>query len=185
MDLFVPHVNCTADPEWANLKTQIEKSVEKFKSEHPDDAQDKDGIITDYHYNVKNKITPEYKEIVYKAITNAVMWTARGFDKDYRRLKIKDLWFQETSGPVYHPAHTHGPLGLSGVLYVNYDPEIHKGTRLISPQLHPFDGTHIDEEPWVEEGNALIFPSYLMHEQLPSFSDKKRLIVAFNLHYEE
>ncbi len=185
MDFSVPHINCSADPYWDGYRTQILESVEKFKSEHPEDAVDGDGIITDYHYNVKNKITPEYKEAVYKSMTGAIMWTARGFDKDYRRLKIKNLWFQETSGPVSHGVHTHGPLGLSGVVFVDYDPEVHKSTRLISPQLHPWEGTHIEEEPWVEEGNVLIFPSYLLHEQLPSFSTKKRLIVAFNLHYEE
>ena len=91
-----------------------------------------------------------------------------------------EIWFQKYYENQFHTPHTHGTIGYSSVLYINFDKKIHKGTIFLSPFNHP-DGKHIEYAPDVDEGSFIFFPSYLYHYTLPHKSDTIRIIMSMNI----
>lgn len=96
-------------------------------------------------------------------------------------LSIEVLWGQRYAKTDYMYAHSHGALGLSAILYVEFDASEHTSTRFLSP-FHNHAGTIDYYEPDVKEGDLLIFPSYLLHDAKPNKSPRKRTIFSFNFH---
>ena len=91
------------------------------------------------------------------------------------------MWYQMTSGGESHQVHTHGATGLSCVWYLEFDPEVHKATTFYAPFHDPLSGDMIQHTPEVQEGDLVVFPSFLMHEQEGNDSDKRRTIISFNI----
>jgi hypothetical protein len=97
-------------------------------------------------------------------------------------LVVTDLWFQRYSQQQFHAPHNHGPLGFSSVLYIKYDPTIHKATRFISP-FPDTKGNTIDYSPQdeVNEGSWIFWPSFLNHYVVPNKTDEERIILSANM----
>lgn len=78
--------------------------------------------------------------------------------------------------------HNHGSWGFSGILYADYNPEVHSPTHFVAPwQDSKTDATLFGFFRNVQEGTLIIFPSYTLHFALPNVSDKQRTIVSFDL----
>ena len=58
---------------------------------------------------------------------------------------------------------------------------IHEATKFYSPFNDPATGDLMEYQPFVKEGDLVIFPSYLLHEGPVNKSDKERVIVSFNI----
>ena len=91
-----------------------------------------------------------------------------------------EIWFQKYYENQFHTPHTHGTIGYSSVLYINFDKRIHKGTRFLAPFNNP-EGNEIEFAPDVDEGSFIFFPSYLNHYALPNKSDAIRIIMSMNI----
>lgn len=91
------------------------------------------------------------------------------------------MWSQMYVGADSHPLHNHGFGNLSAILYLDFDKEHHQSTRFYSPLPNPFFGTVEPYQPEVNEGDIILFPSTILHECPPSYSDIPRSIVAFNI----
>jgi len=100
---------------------------------------------------------------------------------------IINTWTNVNSKHGFNTNHTHFGSFISGVIYLQAS-----GTGSI--EFEPFNHTYKLYHPaWVyngvskyypDDGDVLIFPSYLMHRVEPNPLDKERVNVAFNVTFE-
>jgi hypothetical protein len=96
--------------------------------------------------------------------------------------QIRNSWFEVAKKHDYHPAHNHYPLGYVGVCYIQYDENIHKPIRFLSPFNNFVNGSILYHDPKnVKEGSMLFFPASIIHETKPNKSDIERMVVSFNI----
>lgn len=107
--------------------------------------------------------------------------SAFGMDIKVQHFRIKDIWSVQYQKGDYHVVHTHGISNFSGVLYFDYDREVHTPTYFVADHINPITGyTDIITED-VDEGEIVIFPSNMLHFTKPNKSDKIRTIVSFDI----
>lgn len=96
---------------------------------------------------------------------------------------VKHSWFQEQTKNMFHPIHDHcaNNTMMSSICYIDYDPSEHTATKFISPFMDSLSFSYLDFTPQVNEGTIIFFPSNILHQTLPSTSDKSRKIISFNL----
>ena len=97
-----------------------------------------------------------------------------------KQVSIKKAWFELANKYEYHGPHAHGAVGYSSVCYINFDKD-HSATKFIAPFKNWIDGTDIIFTPNVQEGTIIFFPSALLHYTEGNVTDKKRMIVSFNI----
>lgn len=116
-------------------------------------------------------------------------------------LELTGVWFQIQNGAAFHDVHTHGNCSWSGVYYVQVDPPAQRVahpqwgalngvTRFYSPMFPLLGGAHIDMgNAWLQqatldmapqEGDLVLFPSFLPHKAMPYAGARDRIIVSFN-----
>lgn len=134
---------------------------------------------TDYHDLVAKKAMPKYYWDVMDACAPILDQMAHETGLDMQ--KVVAMWHQTTANGKFHGVHNHGPVGVTAVLYVQFDPSVHKATTFIAPFTNFINGEIIDFIPEVKEGDIVFFPSYLAHLQEPNFSDVPRTIISFNV----
>ncbi len=163
-------------------KTKLLCFFEEWSKEHPE-ADDKREVLTDYHSYSPNNQRPPYFSYVVDALSGPLN---DFFDNLGQKLEFGDLWFQQTKNYQRHSLHNHGSHGFSVIWYLEFDPDVHYPTKFYSPFPSALNRFSIGEkEIDTKEGDLVIFPSFLLHEQRPSFSDKRRTIVSFNLKEQE
>ncbi len=116
-------------------------------------------------------------------------------------LELMGVWFQIQNGGSFHDVHTHGNCSWSGVYYVQIDTPEHRtghpqfgalngATRFYSPMFMLQGGAYVDRgNAWMqqatldvmpEEGDLVLFPSFLPHKAMPYSGERDRIIVSFN-----
>ena len=129
---------------------------------------------------------------------NAGLWPGGRQDL---QLELMGLWFQIQNGATFHDVHTHGNCSWSGVYYVQIDPveqraqhpdfgALNGATRFYSPMFPLLGGAHIDLgnaflqqatlDVTPQEGELVLFPSFLPHKAMPYVGERDRIIVSFN-----
>lgn len=129
---------------------------------------------------------------------NADVWPA---GRHGLQLELTGVWFQIQNGAAFHDVHTHGNCSWSGVYYVQLDlpgqrvghPQfgaLNGATRFYSPMFPLLGGAHIDMgNAWLQqatldvspqEGDLVLFPSFLPHKAMPYAGERDRIIVSFN-----
>lgn len=102
------------------------------------------------------------------------------------RFRITQSWLNISKKGQSHPRHTHPNSIFSGVLYLNVSP----GDQLVFhrqrdpgsfsfPKSAENDFTRLQKEVLVENGDLLLFPSWMEHS-VPLTSSDKRISLAFN-----
>lgn len=91
------------------------------------------------------------------------------------------VWTAEYNKGDWHPPHSHGPLGYSGILYLDHDMDEHSPTYFIDPFTNPISGDTVIKFPIAMEGVITIVPSSLLHFTYPSESNKVRRIIGFDI----
>lgn len=102
-------------------------------------------------------------------------------------LKITQSWLNYTDPGQYHHKHAHPNSFLSGVFYVNADPELDKiyffNEEYQRIKIHTEDWNLYNSESWwlpVETGKLIIFPSNLTHMVQTVEAKETRISLAFN-----
>ena len=96
--------------------------------------------------------------------------------------KMTDAWCVKYYKGDFQTIHNHRAWGFTGILYVDYDPEVHTPTTFMAPWQDPrTDTTLLTNPPYVNEGIIFITPSYTHHYVEPNHSDKIRTIISFDL----
>lgn len=102
-------------------------------------------------------------------------------------LRITQSWLNYTKPGEYHHKHEHPNSFISGVFYINADPEKDKiyffrsGYQTI--KLPPADWNLFNSDSWwfgVETGKLVLFPSSLTHMVETKQGDNLRISLAFN-----
>ena len=95
---------------------------------------------------------------------------------------MTDAWCVKYKKGDRQDIHNHRGWGFSGILYVNFDPRVHKPTCFMAPWQDPrTDSTLFNYPSNIVEGTLFIAPSFSHHLVHPSTSGKERTIVAFDL----
>ena len=94
---------------------------------------------------------------------------------------MTDAWCVKYQKGDYQTTHNHRGWGFSGLIHVEFDPEVHKPATFVSPWQNPVsDTTSLATFPPLE-GLLMIAPSWALHYVPPNRSDKERVVVAFDL----
>jgi uncharacterized protein (TIGR02466 family) len=108
--------------------------------------------------------------------------------KNYGNVILTDLWLNCYESTNWQEKHTHSPGQWSAVYYAVFDPNEHRGTKFLDPNEHVRAANGFKEnaaEPWVQEGDLIIFPSYLEHSAPLNKSSKLRSTISFNFFVEQ
>jgi uncharacterized protein (TIGR02466 family) len=102
---------------------------------------------------------------------------------------VMQMWANDVPPGGFTPAHTHIPVPVGGVFYVEADPKMGnlyledplETTRGQMPYDHQYRPYLPVEEIKVETGKLVIFPGWLRHHVRSNTSEKNRLIIGFNI----
>jgi hypothetical protein len=89
------------------------------------------------------------------------------------KLSVTNYWFQQYEKGDYHDWHIHNSSIFSCVYYVDIQENTPKTTFKL------FDKSEIEIK--MNEGEILIFPSFLEHISKLNKSDKTKTIISFNI----
>ena len=101
-----------------------------------------------------------------------------------RELSLEDvpnMWLQKYRKGNIHTIHNHGNIGYVCVLYVQYNPEVHKPVKFYGPFQHFFTGSMLEYSPEVEEGDLFFFPAVIPHTSQYNESEEDRMVLSFNI----
>jgi uncharacterized protein (TIGR02466 family) len=112
------------------------------------------------------------------------------FDLTGRKLAMTDCWVNVMACHVVHGLHLHPLASISGTYYVR-TPRGCSGLKFEDPRLDRFMAApprrpraRRDNQVWVtipaEQGNLVLFESWLRHEVAPNPSTAERISVSFN-----
>jgi hypothetical protein len=97
-------------------------------------------------------------------------------------IKLDDVWSVNYNLGDYQGPHNHRSYSYSGILYLEYDENLHKPTIFLGPWNNPItDKTQLGIPQNVKEGTIIFFPSALLHYAPANKSHKKRTIISFDL----
>ena len=108
--------------------------------------------------------------------------------KSYGNMILTDLWLNVYETQHWQEKHIHSPGQWSAVYYVHFDPNEHKATTFHNPIETLLASNGIKQNcltPWVQEGDMVIFPSWLEHSAPMNKSSKLRSTISFNFFIEE
>ena len=94
---------------------------------------------------------------------------------------MTDAWCVKYGKGDLQSIHNHRGWGFSGILYVEFDPNVHSPTCFMAPWNDPRNDTTLLMLPKVEEGTVLITPSFLHHFVYPNEVSKPRVVISFDL----
>lgn len=149
-------------------------------------ADEGDNLYTDFVANSKHSSVPQYINNMLGLISGPAQ---KFFDEvssitpsvTSYNWKVTSAWFEKLTNNQLHGAHNHGSVGFSCVLYVDFNPEIHKPTTFISPHGDVIGGvTQMYLPKDVKSGDVVFFPSFLNHYAPKNSSDEERVIFSCN-----
>lgn len=138
-----------------------------------------------------------FSELYAKDINNFL--DKAGFSKFHAWTTKLNFWYNLSKKGAYQEVHDHlgGPIPISyaAIHYVVFDKTEHVSTVFYNPlesvlktlqpttkdQFKPNDFQGLQKILNVEEGDIIIFPSYVPHSVMTQLSDKLRVTVAFNI----
>jgi len=181
LKMFVIPIEKFSVPNWDEWKPKILDSLSggsTLASISSSGRRSLDDMESDFFDNNKKQKLPHYYPVVKEALDPIL----EEFQQEYPLpIKIINMWYQTTHSCQMHGVHNHGPIGVSAVLYVNFNELIHKPTTFFSPFPDYINGESMEFTPDAREGDVIFFPSFLLHQQEPNRSEVPRTIVSFNI----
>ena len=165
-----------------NLRKNDPDGVSKsnFKGWHSKDFYMKDEQPKNFIEAIKNNINIAINDM--------------GWDLNKQSAKLKSLWAIINEKDAWNQKHHHSNSDLSAAYYVSahekcgdivfYDPRpapVHN--HPISKSANNLNATVKSIKP--EPGMLVLFPSYLEHSVNPNLSNKKRIVISFNISLEK
>ena len=144
------------------------------------------------NFNLKDNMPAKFISSISKNI-NIVM-DDMGWDLTSQFIKITNMWSIINEEGAFNQKHHHSNSDISAAYYVSahdecgdivfYDPRparVYKNP--ISKSPNKLNATINSVKP--ENGLLVLFPSYLEHSVNPNLSNKKRVVISFNLSLEK
>jgi hypothetical protein len=136
------------------------------------------GILTEYDQPNSSLFFDGWLKLLHKFMNHQFKEFIN--DSGAVDINILGLWTQITKDHVWHGPHNHGAWGnasnWSFAWYVDVDEKVHQGTRYYS--------TPMCVHEWVvdaKQGKFIMWPSNVIHCQLPSNSGIDRAIISGNI----
>ena len=144
------------------------------------------------NFNLKDNIPDKFITSIGKNINTAL--NDMGWDLESQFIKITNMWSIINEEGAFNQKHHHSNSDISAAYYVSahdecgdivfYDPRparVYKNP--ISKSPNKLNATINSVKP--ENGLLVLFPSYLEHSVNPNLSNKKRVVISFNLSLEK
>jgi len=143
-------------------------------------------------FNLKDEQPKIFVEAIKKNIN--ISLNDMDWDVTKQSVNIKSMWAIINEQAAWNQKHHHSNSDLSAAYYVSahencgdivfYDPRpapVYKHPIPKSP--NNLNATVNSIKP--EAGMLVLFPSYLEHSVNPNMSDKKRIVISFNINLEK
>ena len=135
--------------------------------------------------NAANKFASIIEKFYNEIIINDMGWKY-----DPKKVNIEAMWAIINKKGSFNIQHNHPNSYLSAAYYVRlpeksggikfFDPREQKSIRYPNiTKYGEFSASTVKIDP--EEGDLLIFPSYLYHSVSENLSEKSRIIISFNI----
>lgn len=161
-----------------NLQKKDSTGIVKsnFKGWHSKDFDLKDKCLTKFVTAIKKNINTSLNDM--------------NWDLDSQSVKITNMWAIINEKGALNQKHHHSNSDISAAYYVSahddcgdivfYDPRPARVYRHpIAKSPNKLNATINSVKP--EPGLLVLFPSYLEHSVNPNLSNKKRIVISFNL----
>ena len=141
-------------------------------------------------FNLNSRETVGYKFLVKIQPYIADVFKSYGWVFNPQKVKCSGMWAIINKKGNFNTEHIHPNSNLSGAYYVKAPKNCGKfkviNPHSISrdkfpPRENPNELNRLVAEHEIEEGDLLIFPSYLPHSVLPNQSDDDRIVISFNI----
>ena len=152
---------------WSSKKERLLRHIDTV-----DMVQGDEQVLSDYRGD------NSYINTISDILSDELSWFARDYSCNPH---IVRAWYERALPYMYHPIHNHGHGGYSAVLFIEYDKRYHRPTNFIAPFDHFITGEQLNYEPEVEEGDLILFPSFLHHYTHPHTSEQRRTVLSFNI----
>ena len=162
---------------FANWSSKFKEEVLNQLERSP--LKKKNRVQTDYVEKRENR--PPYKEFISGCIEDKLMDFCQEIKIPRHHLVIDDMWYETAKQYDNHAVHNHRAYGYSACWYVDFDNTKHTSTKFYAPFNNFLTGFNMDHQPNVIEGDLVLFPSSIMHENVCNESSKKRTVVSFNV----
>ena len=98
-------------------------------------------------------------------------------------LRVTDVWLVRYQKGDWHPPHAHSPIGYSGIIIVDNDPDKQMGPTFIKDVCDPLTGstTYLGGDYGVSPGTIYYARSDMVHFTYPNPIDTPRIILSFDL----
>jgi|GEM_PF-4488918 len=151
-------------------KNEILESIEKLPRWS---LQDDDQKITRLNYGVIQNNT-EYWDKAFPYVQKFLNELCRNELKQFNFWNITSQWFQWYEEGDFHDWHIHGDSMFSGVMYV----------KLPTAKNNLTFRWNKTSKISVEEGDIILFPSFLEHCVTKHKHKANRLVLAFNVNFD-
>ena len=150
---------------------------------------------------LKNSIIPFIEETKHGNkppegwLTNNINTSYNNFFDDTFNINVSQMWYNVYNGGEWQEQHTHtgtirSPIHFACIHFLSFDPDIHTPVTFIDPLITTralslemkSNGYNDKVNLKYEEGDLIMFPSYLSHEVRPSKPSTYPLItISFNI----
>ena len=144
------------------------------------------------NFNLQDETPKKFIESIKKDINNSL--NDMSWDLNSQSAHIKSMWAIINEQNAWNQKHHHSNSDISAAYYISayencgdivfYDPRparVYK--HPIAKEASNLNATVNSIKP--EPGLLVLFPSYLEHSVNPNMSDKKRIVISFNLSLEK
>lgn len=115
-----------------------------------------------------------------------------GYNTEITQLQMANMWFSVNKEGGYNQTHAHSGSAISGTYYISVPENAGEITFYRNPyEEHLIYGLapikNVTEVSAAtcryppKKGRLILFPSYLLHSVMPSFSSEERISLSFNL----
>jgi len=141
-------------------------------------------------FDLSSSETLGYKFLIKIQPYIADVFKSYGWVFNPQKVKCSGMWAIINKKGNFNTEHIHPNSNLSGAYYVKAPKNCGKfkvtNPHSISrdkfpPRENPNELNRLVAEHEIEEGDLLIFPSYLPHSVLPNQSDDDRIVISFNI----
>ena len=141
-------------------------------------------------FDLSSRETVGYKFLMKIQPYIADVFKSYGWVFNPQKVKCSGMWAIINKKGNFNTEHIHPNSNLSGAYYVKAPKNCGKfkviNPHSISrdkfpPRENPNELNRLVAEHEIEEGDLLIFPSYLPHSVLPNQSDDDRIVISFNI----
>ena len=168
------------------------KNPSRSKKKNAPTSRRGTGCIIYEDFNLKDETPVKFISAIKKNLNSSII--DMNWDLDIQSVKISSMWAIINEQGAWNQKHQHSNSDISAAYYVSahencgdivfYDPRpsrVYKYPIAKSPNKLNATVNSIKPEP----GMLVLFPSYLDHSVNPNLSEKKRVVISFNLSLEK